>query len=99
MNDIMLIFGAVGWLMKKLSLEAAPLVLVFVLGPMLETALRQALIKSQGSFVAFFTRPISATFLLIAIFLLSAPVLPWFRKRRPGAVLDQEGTIRPATDA
>ncbi|HSR10225.1 MAG TPA: tripartite tricarboxylate transporter permease, partial [Thermodesulfobacteriota bacterium] len=47
---IMLGFGIVGYLMKKLSLEAAPMVLAFVLGPMMETALRQSLIKSKGSF-------------------------------------------------
>ena len=53
----MLVFGVIGYLMKKLSLEAAPLVLAFVLGPMLETALRQSLIKSQGSFVVFLPAP------------------------------------------
>jgi putative tricarboxylic transport membrane protein len=87
---IMLVFGVVGYLMKKLSLEAAPLVLAFVLGPMLETSLRQALIKSKGSFLIFFTRPISATFLLIAITLMVASLFPWFRRRRPGAALEQE---------
>jgi putative tricarboxylic transport membrane protein len=87
---IMLVFGVIGYLMKKLSLEAAPMVLAFVLGPMLETALRQSLIKSKGSFLIFFTRPISATFLLIAIALMVAPLLPWFRRRRPGATLEQE---------
>ena len=46
----MLAFGILGYLMKKLSLEAAPMVLAFVLGPMMETALRQSLIKSDGSF-------------------------------------------------
>jgi putative tricarboxylic transport membrane protein len=87
---IMVVFGVVGYLMKKLSLEAAPLVLAFVLGPMLETSLRQALIKSKGSFLIFFTRPISATFLLIAIALMVASLFPWFRRRRPGAALEQE---------
>ncbi len=44
----MLVFGVIGYLMKKLSLEAAPMVLAFVLGPLMETALRQSLIKVQG---------------------------------------------------
>jgi putative tricarboxylic transport membrane protein len=87
---IMLVFGVIGYLMKKISLEAAPMVLAFVLGPMMETALRQALIKSKGSFSIFFTRPISATCLIIAIALMIMPLLPWFRHRRPGATLDQE---------
>jgi len=90
---IMLIFGVIGYLMKKLSFEAAPMVLAFVLGPMLETALRQALIKSRGSFSIFFTRPISAVCLIIAIALMVIPLLPWFRRRRPGAALEQEETI------
>ncbi len=87
---IMLIFGIIGYLMKKLSLEAAPLVLAFVLGPMMETALRQSLIKSKGSFSIFFTRPISAVCMIIALALLVAPLLPWFRRRRPGISLEQE---------
>ena len=85
---IMLVFGVIGYLMKKLSLEAAPMVLAFVLGPMMETALRQSLIKSKGSFSIFFTRPISATCLIIAIALMIMPLLPWFR--RPGVALDHE---------
>ena len=86
---IMLAFGVIGYLMKKLSLEAAPMVLAFVLGPMMETALRQSLIKSKGSFSIFFTHPISATCLIIAIALIIMPLLPWFR-RRPGIVLEKE---------
>ena len=89
---IMLVFGVIGYLMKKISLEAAPMVLAFVLGPMMETALRQALIKSRGSFSIFFTRPISATCLIIAIALTVIPLLPWFRRRRPGAALEHEET-------
>jgi putative tricarboxylic transport membrane protein len=85
---IMLVFGVIGYLMKKLSLDAAPMVLAFVLGPMMETALRQSLIKSRGSFSIFFTRPISATCLIIAIILMVIPLLPWFR--RPGATLDHK---------
>jgi putative tricarboxylic transport membrane protein len=87
---IMLVFGVIGYLMKKISLEAAPMVLAFVLGPMMETALRQALIKSKGSFAIFFTRPISATCLIIAIALIIMPLLPWFRRRRPGVKLEHE---------
>jgi len=64
------------------------MVLAFVLGPMMETALRQSLIKSKGSFSIFFTRPISATCLIIAIALMIMPLLPWFR--RPGAALERE---------
>jgi putative tricarboxylic transport membrane protein len=89
---IMLVFGVMGYLMKKISLEAAPMVLAFVLGPMMETALRQSLIKSRGSFSIFFTRPISATCLIIAIALMVIPLLPWLRRRRPGAALEHDET-------
>ncbi len=89
---ITLLFGIIGYLMKKLYLEAAPLVMAFVLGPMMETAFRQALIKSGGSFSIFFTRPIAATFFIAAIVLLCFPLLPWFRRHRPGAVLKEDET-------
>lgn len=88
---IMLVFGVIGYLMRKLSLEAAPMILALVLGPMLETALRLSLIKSKGSFSIFFSRPISATCLIIAIALLVVPLFPWFR--RPGAALEKEQPV------
>ncbi len=56
---VMVIFGLVGYLMKKFEYEGAPLLLAFVLGPMMEQALRQSLLISHGSFAIFFTRPIS----------------------------------------
>jgi len=73
---LMVLFGIVGYLFKKFSFEAAPLVLAFVLSPMLENAFRQALIMSGGSSSIFFTRPISLVLLLIAIALLILPLIP-----------------------
>ncbi len=89
---IMLVFGVIGYFMKKIPLEAPPMVLALVLGPIMETTLRQSLIKSQGSFTIFFTRPISAVCLAIAIALMIMPLLPWFRRRRPGVKLNQPET-------
>ena len=86
----MLIFGVIGYLMKKLRYEAAPMILAFVLGPMLEFSLKQSLIYSHGSFFVFFSRPISATCLILTLILLFLPILPQFRKKRPGAVLKSE---------
>lgn len=81
---IMWIFGLLGFLMKKLRFEAAPLVLALVLGPMLEDNLRQALIISGGSFAVFFTRPLSAAFLLVSLVTLLFPL--WkLRPAPPGA--------------
>jgi putative tricarboxylic transport membrane protein len=79
----MILFGILGYLMKKFEYEGAPLVLAYVLGPMLEMALRQSLTMSNGSFSIFFTRPISAIGILAAIFLVISPLLPWIGKRRP----------------
>ena len=79
---VMIFFGAGGYLMRKFGYEPAPLILAYVLGPMLEQNLRQSLLISQGSFMIFITRPISAAFLLAAFLLLVSNVLPFVRKRR-----------------
>ena len=85
---LMLAFGMLGYLMKKLKYDAAPFVLAFVLGPMLEYSLKQSLIVSKGSFHLFFTRPISAACLVLAFLLLVIPLLPKVGKKRPGATLE-----------
>jgi putative tricarboxylic transport membrane protein len=77
---IMIFFGIIGYLMKKFHYEAAPLVLAFVLGPMLEENLRQSLLISKGDFSIFFTRPISAVFLIVSLILLLSPV--WAKKTK-----------------
>ncbi len=79
---LMVFFGGVGYLMRKLEYEPAPLVLAFVLTPILDNAFRQALILSGGSFSIFLTRPISGACLLIAGVLLLAPVISFGRKRK-----------------
>jgi putative tricarboxylic transport membrane protein len=78
----MILFGIVGYLMKKFDYEGAPLVLAFVLGPLLENNLRKSLIMSQGDFSIFFTRPLSAVSLILALFLLVSPLIPWMGKKR-----------------
>jgi putative tricarboxylic transport membrane protein len=77
---IMLIFGIVGYLMKKFRYEGAPLVLALVLGKMLETTLRQSLILSQGEFSIFVSRPISLGFLIVAVLLLIIPIITQRKK-------------------
>ena len=67
---IMIIFGVIGYIMKKCDYEPAPLVLAYVLGPMLEQAMRQSLIMSNGSFTIFVIRPIAVSCLVVATFLL-----------------------------
>jgi len=79
---IMIFFGIVGYLMRKFEYEGAPLILAYVLGPMLEISLRQSLTISSGSFAIFFTRPIAAGGMLLAILLILSPLLPRIRKKR-----------------
>ena len=74
--------------MRKFGYEAAPLVLAFVLGPMLENNLRKGLILSEGNFDIFVTRPISLACLAVAALLLVAPLLPALRKKREKVALD-----------
>lgn len=79
---IMIAFGVIGYLMKKFDYEGAPMVLAYVLGPMLEMALRQSLTMSNGSFSIFVTRPIAAVGILIAILLVASPLLRRARDRQ-----------------
>ena len=78
---VMLIFGIIGYLFKKLEYEPAPLIMAFILGPMLENSLRQSLLLSQGNYSIFFGRPLSASCLILAILLLaSSSVFAKYRK-------------------
>jgi putative tricarboxylic transport membrane protein len=79
---VMIFFGVMGYFLKKFDYDAAPLILALVLGPMMENSLRQSLLVSQGSFLIFLTRPVSATLLAISILLLVSPLLPWFLGRK-----------------
>jgi putative tricarboxylic transport membrane protein len=78
---VMMGFGILGYLMKKLNYEGAPLVMAFVLGPLLELNLRRSLIVSDGSFWIFFSRPISAVILTLALVILGLSILSKFRKK------------------
>ena len=75
-------FGFIGYLFGKLDCEAAPLLLGFVLGPMMEENLRRALLLSRGDPAVFVTRPISATLLVLAVLLLVIVLAPSVRKKR-----------------
>jgi putative tricarboxylic transport membrane protein len=85
---IMILFGIIGFIMKKTGYEAAPLILAMVLGGMFENAIRQALMMSDGSFGIFLVRPISCGFILAAAILL---IIPLVFRRRPLAVGIEQG--------
>jgi len=79
---VMIFFGVLGYVGKKFGYEMAPLLLAYVLGPLLENSLRQALLMSRGSFLIFFSRPISGTIMAIALLVLLSNLVPFFKKRR-----------------
>jgi putative tricarboxylic transport membrane protein len=88
---IMIIFGVLGYLFRKFEYEPAPLVLAFVLSPIMENAFRQSLIISGGDWSIFITRPISASFLITAAILLSSPfLLQMVGKLRPGRMVEEK---------
>lgn len=78
-------FGVLGYVFSKLKCEPAPLLLGFILGPMMEEYLRRALLLSRGDFSVLVTRPISATMLAIAVIALLVVFLPSIRKKREEA--------------
>lgn len=82
--DVLLavVFGLLGYLFIKLRCEPAPLLLGFVLGPLMEENLRRAMLLSRGDPMVFFTRPISATLLLFGVAFLVLLALPRFRATR-----------------
>ena len=86
----MLIFGVVGFLMRKFHYPAAPLLLGFVLGPLLEEHLRRAMIISRGDPSIFITRPISATLLVLALAAVLVAVLPSIRKKRAEVFVEED---------
>ncbi len=84
---IMFIFGIIGYLMRKLKFPVTPFLIAFILGPMTEVALREAMIIHQGNFFVFFTRPISLICLILTLF----PIFFIARRRlTDGGLLNQQ---------
>jgi putative tricarboxylic transport membrane protein len=79
---VMGIFGVIGYIFRKVGLEPGPLILAFVLGPILERSIRQALLMSAGSPAIFFTRPISGALMAALILFLVFQVYLNRRKQR-----------------
>ena len=83
------VFGFIGYLFVKLDCEPAPLLLGFILGPMMEENLRRAMLLSRGDPMTFVTRPLSATLLAISLLLLIIIALPAIRKKREEAFVEE----------
>ena len=87
---VAIVFGLLGYIFIKLGCEPAPLLLGYILGPMLEENLRRALVLSRGDFTVFLTRPVSLVMLLLAAALLIVVVAPAVRKKREVVFTEQE---------
>ena len=85
---VMILFGVIGYFMRKLGYPVAPMVLASVLAQMLETSLGQALLISQGSPMIFFTRPISAVFMVLALLSIGRGIWAQVRAKAPEVITD-----------
>jgi putative tricarboxylic transport membrane protein len=90
---LMLGFGVLGYFMRKFDYEPAPLILAFVLAPILEISMRQSLIISGGDVSIFFVRPISLTLLVISALLLLSALIPSIRSKREKIVAQAEEDV------
>jgi putative tricarboxylic transport membrane protein len=82
-------FGIIGYLFSKLDCEPAPLLLGFVLGPMMEENFRRALLLSRGDFTVFVTRPLSMSLLIAAALMIVVVALPAIKKTREEAFVEE----------
>ncbi len=82
-------FGLIGYAFYKLGCEPAPLLLGFILGPMMEENLRRALLLSRGDWTTFVTRPLSAGLLAAATLMIVIVMLPSIKKKREEAFQEE----------
>jgi TctA family transporter len=87
---LMALFGLFGYICAKLDLEPAPMLLGFIIGPMMEEYLRRALLLSHSDPMVFVTRPISATMLALAVAALAVVMSPTLRRKREEAFHEEE---------
>jgi putative tricarboxylic transport membrane protein len=86
---IMAVFGVLGYICVKLECEPAPMILGFILGPLMEENLRRAMLLSRGDPSTFITKPISAGFIIASVILLVIVALPAIRKKREEAFVEE----------
>src|SRR6266446_4366402 len=86
---IMAVFGVLGYVCVKLECEPAPMILGFILGPLMEENLRRAMLLSRGDPMTFIYKPISAAFIIAATILLIVVALPAIRKKREEVFVEE----------
>jgi putative tricarboxylic transport membrane protein len=79
---LMTIFGIIGYVMKKFKFDPAPLILAFILGPIMEVSLRQSLLIAGGNPLIFLTRPISSVIMLFVVFMLASTLIPGLSRKK-----------------
>ena len=88
---LMALFGLLGYIFVKIGCEPAPMLLAFILGPLMEEYLRRAMLISRGNPMVFVQRPISATLLALAVLAMCAVLIPAFSKTREEAFTESSG--------
>jgi putative tricarboxylic transport membrane protein len=83
------VFGIVGYWLSKHDFEPAPMLLGFVLGPLMEENLRRAMLIARGDPTTFFTRPISGSLILIAVVLVAIAVIPTIARKRDEVFVEE----------
>jgi putative tricarboxylic transport membrane protein len=87
---IMALFGVLGYICMKLECEPAPMILGFILGPLMEENLRRAMLLSRGDPMTFLQKPISAGFIIASVIMLAIVALPAIRKKREQVFVEEE---------
>jgi len=87
---LLLIFGVMGYVLRKLNFETGPLLMAFILAPLMENALRQSLLISSGNIAIFFTRPISGILILVFVVVILSRVLKSFKNFKKGSKVGGE---------
>lgn len=87
---LMAVFGLLGLVLTKLDFEPAPLLLGFILGPMLEENLRRSMLISRGDPSIFVTRPLSAILLVLALVLLASMLVPAIRHKKDQVIVESD---------
>src|SRR5690606_33834743 len=89
MMVVMIVFTVFGYVLLKFGCEPAPLILGFILGPLMETNLRRSLQLSRGDPMIFLDRPISLALLIASVLVIALIVFPQFRKTREVAFQEE----------
>ena len=88
--NVMIIFGLIGYLMRKTGFDAAPLIFAYILCPLLEESFRRSLLISGGDLFIFFKRPISAIFLSITFLFILSSIFSSKKRTRLAEKLGEE---------